>query len=777
VATGANLPRIYYKRTTDPAWFSQAGSLTSGTAFNGTYTFTIISADMAGLVAGEIVTYFITAEDVFANVSAGPAAGFSATSVNAIISYPTTPNTYSVNIVAAAITAQTNILCNGTATGSATVTASGSIAPYTYSWSPSGGTAATASALSAGTYTVTVTDNLGCTATATAVITQAPVSGTWTGAISNDWHVAGNWLCNAVPVGIDVTIPTGLSTYPTISSGTASVDDLTLGSGASIILNNTIEIAGSITSSGTIDGFNGTVEMIGSTAQTIPGGMFTSNELMNLTVNNAAGVLLGGSLNLSGILLLSSGDLNSSGNLTLLSRASGTALIDGTGTGDVTGNVTMQRYLPSGFGYKYFSSPFQSSTVNEFANDLNLAATFPTFYRYDENLLSNGWVNYTNATGTLNPLEGYAANFGSLSPPKTVDMTGIVTNGTVASASLLNNNRPFTQGFNLVGNPFPSPIDWDAPSGWTRTNIDNAVYYFDAGTTDQYTGTYSSYINGVSSNGQATNIIPAMQGFFIHVSNGAFPVTGSMSVDNDVRVNNLSPVFHKTTQNHYPLFRLGVKFDQEDTTSDNVVVYFEPDATMMFDAKLDALKMDNTNTAMPGLYARSVNDMRLSIAAIPAAGDTDRIVPLGLKLEKTGSLQFTAKAIESMPSDMHVHLLDMFTETTHDLTWNPQYSLSLSGGTYEDRFYLVFSRRQQIDDLLAGPILNASVNNRKLFVDINLRTGDGGDLIVRNTLGQVVMRHRLNGFGRHEIDFPLASGMYIISYSGRNGVYTRKVLN
>lgn len=51
--------------------------------------------------------------------------------------------------------------------GSATVSVSGGIGPFSYSWAPSGGTAATATGLAAGVYTVTVTDNgSGCVMTA-----------------------------------------------------------------------------------------------------------------------------------------------------------------------------------------------------------------------------------------------------------------------------------------------------------------------------------------------------------------------------------------------------------------------------------------------------------------------------------------------------------------------------------------------------------------------------------------------------------------------------------
>ncbi|WP_433763885.1 MBG domain-containing protein [Flavobacterium ginsenosidimutans] len=63
-------------------------------------------------------------------------------------------------------------LCNGSATGSATVTVSGGTPGYTYLWSPSGGTAATATGLASGNYSCLITDNNGCSVTETFFIDQ-----------------------------------------------------------------------------------------------------------------------------------------------------------------------------------------------------------------------------------------------------------------------------------------------------------------------------------------------------------------------------------------------------------------------------------------------------------------------------------------------------------------------------------------------------------------------------------------------------------------------------
>ncbi|MEI8049463.1 MAG: hypothetical protein WCI92_18935, partial [Bacteroidota bacterium] len=343
----------------------------------------------------------------------------------------------------------------------------------------------------------------------------------WKGTISNAWNIAANWTENVVPAVDDNILFDDVPVNHCQLDQNRSVSNVTNAQSAYRMVTNgfKLTIKGSLnfTNGAQIDAtaINSTLELAGSASQTIPAGAIYNSEVYNLTVNNSNGVSLGGALRIIGILTAQTGNLVSNGNVTLVSTAARTALISGTGAGEVTGNVTMQRYLPSAFGYKYFSSPFQAATVNEFADDMDLAAPFPTFYDYLEDnhldslgvaLYSTGWLKYVTTSNLLIPMKGYAANFGSSAVVKTVGVTGVVTNGIMTAQTLYNHNRIYTKGFNLAGNPYPSPINWDAGNGWTKTNVDNAIYLFDAGSTNQYTGTYSSYINGTSSNGIASAI-------------------------------------------------------------------------------------------------------------------------------------------------------------------------------------------------------------------------------------------------------------------------------
>ncbi len=98
----------------------------------------------------------------------------------------------------------TNLLCNGTNSGTATANPVGQ-ASFTYSWT-GGQTSQTATNLAPGAYTVTMTDNSGCVATANVNITAPPVlSGT-----TAFTDVTCNGLCNGT---ITVTAAGGVSPY------------------------------------------------------------------------------------------------------------------------------------------------------------------------------------------------------------------------------------------------------------------------------------------------------------------------------------------------------------------------------------------------------------------------------------------------------------------------------------------------------------------------------------------------------------------------------------
>ncbi len=88
------------------------------------------------------------------------------TSAAGLLPCTTCPN------ITTTVTSQTNITCTQP-TGSATVNASGGLAPYTYNWTPGNLSGATQSGLAAGPYTVISTDANTCKDTITVTITSS----------------------------------------------------------------------------------------------------------------------------------------------------------------------------------------------------------------------------------------------------------------------------------------------------------------------------------------------------------------------------------------------------------------------------------------------------------------------------------------------------------------------------------------------------------------------------------------------------------------------------
>jgi hypothetical protein len=99
-------------------------------------------------------------------------------------------------------------------------------------WTPSN-----ISTASAGTYQLIVTNANGCKDTVLAIV-KVEVA-VWTGAISSDWHVAGNWNINKVPTDkTHVIIPNGTTNPCVVSNANGQAASMQVKTGGNISFNN-----------------------------------------------------------------------------------------------------------------------------------------------------------------------------------------------------------------------------------------------------------------------------------------------------------------------------------------------------------------------------------------------------------------------------------------------------------------------------------------------------------------------------------------------------------
>lgn len=95
--SGSYITRIYYKKMYAGTWYSAAGSLDSGTAVNGWWSFTINYSDFGGVAYNDSIYYYVIAQDNLLppNVSSNPS-GVVASDVNTVTTPPANPNKFKI---------------------------------------------------------------------------------------------------------------------------------------------------------------------------------------------------------------------------------------------------------------------------------------------------------------------------------------------------------------------------------------------------------------------------------------------------------------------------------------------------------------------------------------------------------------------------------------------------------------------------------------------------------------------------------------------------------
>ncbi|MFY0602637.1 MAG: lamin tail domain-containing protein [Flavobacteriaceae bacterium] len=368
--------------------------------------------------------------------------------------------------------------------------------------------------------------------------------------------------------------------------------------------------------------------------------------------------------------------------------------------------------------YTYWSSPLESSTLNEVAPNGDLYYSF--------NGASQSWV-WANQSTTMTPGVGYIAQ-----GPVDAIYPGIYT--AVFTGSKFNTgNVNVTLGFtsdadtdndwNLLGNPYPSAIDANAFIS-ANPNIGGTLYFWSNNTEASSSSDFSQddYVSWNGTGGIAgcsgciepTGAIAAGQGFFAQALS-ATDVTFTNEIRDMANNNN----FYRSSSEEDKIW---LNFSGDNAFS-QTLIGFLPKATDGEDRLYDGAKLDGGANAS---FYSLIDGSPFGIQGKSNLKEVEEI-PLGVKLSVTGDFKISIEKFEGLLNDSEIYLKDLLLDIEHDLKVS-DYEFSLSdNGTYDDRFVLKI--------VTSADVLNIeNIDNEHDLIIIDL----GNELEVKTLNGEVI---------------------------------------
>jgi len=540
----------------------------------------------------------------------------------------------------------------------------------------------------------------------------------WSGATSDLWGTQTNWIASVDPAtGTgDVVIPTGATNYPTGST----TQDFTIGSGKQMIVEQ--------------------------------GARVTLRDLTN-----------------NGILKLNA---TSAGFASLILNS----YTRGTGATE-----EIQLYLTGGgsdfledYKWHYISSPVTSLSTNTFTG------VTPDLAQFIESRpalsLLQGWVaydGYVYSTGLSN-----GPTFSSLTPGKGYNFWDIANN-TFTFGGLLNTSNaamslsysgvPSKHGYNLLGNPFSSGLNWN-------DIITNVYFAYPLNTSKSLYFTRDnvqcSYISGVGIPEDVTGIIPPMQGFFTKTSSTGNTITLPAAARTH---NNIHSTYKGSSV--IPLVRLMLK--RNIVTLDETVVRFDDLAKSDLDNDFDAVKMFISATRTQIYSSGGGTNYAINGQPYP---ETFVEIPIVFNSSKDTIYTISATQLQGL-DNYDVSLKDNSTGFIADLKSTSVVTFSAGTGTVVDRFVLKISAITTGIEIPAGSKNMFNIYNANNMINIQTITdewdGKSGSVKVLDLTGKTVSDLSNTEFRKSsvtQVQSPSAKGLYVVEIRAGMKRYVGKVV-
>lgn len=417
--------------------------------------------------------------------------------------------------------------------------------------------------------------------------------------------------------------------------------------------------------------------------------------------------------------------------------------------GNYTGEITVGYYVTAAQWHSFAAPVANLTTMDLFLNHS------PEVWIKEHSESTNQYFYISSTTEPLGDGKGWMLWLGG-NDPHTYAFEGQMRTVVGTTDNLVRSATGEEHGWNFAGNPYPSAIDWDAADGWTKTNVNNAVYVYHK--TDE-SNIWATYIAGVSVNG-GSRYIPMNQGFFVEVADGdPFSASGTLMMNRLVCVHNDVPYYKNADSITDPLIRLVLSSENQ---TDEAVVRFSEQATIDFDGQLDAHKMFGMLKEAPVVFFTDNGGM--CVNSLPMGVES---IPLDVKGEQGAAM------ILSMTDDAgfdHVYLTDNHSGVTADLKEEP-YTFDYLAWV-DNRFTLHFSltgavdHRAQADSFLIFAQQGAVV--------IQNPEGLQADVVIYNVAGQKMVSSR---FDENTQVLPVSQpGAYLVVVTSATKTTTKTII-
>jgi len=517
---------------------------------------------------------------------------------------------------------------------------------------------------------------------------------TWVGTFSSDWNVAGNWNLNVVPTSFDdviIPIPSLYINPPIVYESKAEparCKDMLLSTGAV------------------------------------------------LTVNPNKALTIHGNLSIAGSIRVKSSGIQGQ---SLHHSQDGSLMIMGNASG--TGTFHVERYFSGNF-WHMISAPITHAYATIFTN----------LWIRTYNEKSNTWGAFvTNPSTHLVPSKGFAVWSYQSSENRTY--TGMINNDTETFPMQYTDNPNLNilqKGWNLVGNPYPTAVNWNHSDGWTKEHISSAIYLFSA-----LHGNYVTW-NGIL--GAAGPIIPMGQGFFIQAANE----NANVQIHKSARVH--SEVMFKNQEYVENAIEIEVNMLNE-RYSDKTYLLIRNDASDEYDFTYDAVKFRGVETA-PQLYTYKGEAM-LSTQAL---NDMNSLYGTLLYFEPGMDGQYSLHFTETTTEGHTPVIRDRFRNIL--IPSDEVYHFSATKGDNPARFEIVdFNTVTEVESLYTGSTITAWEHQNILYVqhadDDRLLSVEIFDILGKQVLQSNAHQTYIDG---------LVSGIYLVRVFTENHSVVNKII-